>query len=205
VKRILEHARQAPSGGNLQPWHVHALTGKALQDLITAVAISAAEHPGGEQSEYEVYPAALPEPYRSRRYQCGEDLYASIGIERADRPARLRQFARNLTGFGAPVVLFFCIERYMGKNQWAHLGMLMQTIMLLAQEEGLHTCPQEAWSPFNLTISQYLRLPSEQMLYCGMAMGFADLDQPINQWRTQRAELSEWVEFKGFKEVQETA
>jgi nitroreductase len=195
VRQILDRARQAPSGGNLQPWHVYVLAGSKLQQLITHVRQRALMQPQGEEREYDVYPPDLHEPYRSRRYKCGEDLYAALGIPREDKPARLRQFARNLEAFGAPVLLFFSIDRRMGRNQWAHLGMFMQTIMLLAVEEGLHTCPQEAWSGFHRTIADFLGLPDEQMFYCGMALGYADMDHPVNQWRTERAPLDEIVRF----------
>jgi len=189
IRRILERARQAPSGGNLQPWHVYAVTGKSLEELKQLIRARQADFPRGEPPEYNVYPPDLHEPYRSRRYQCGEDLYAAIGIPREDRPARLRQFARNLEGFGAPMVLFFSIDRVMGNSQWVHLGMFMQTIMLLAVEEGLHTCPQEAWSAFHGTVSGFLNMPDDQLFYCGMALGYADMSHPINQWRTGRASL----------------
>ncbi len=203
VMSILDRSRFAPSGGNLQPWHVEVLAGPALRGLIDAIAASALRHPAGEPSDYRVYPPNLAEPYRSRRYQCGEDLYAAIGIPREDKLARLQQFGRNLQGFGAPVVLFFSIERFMGMNQWAHLGMFMQTIMLLAREAGLHTCPQEAWSAYSATIREYLDLPEERMFYCGMAMGHADTGHPINQWRTRRAGLEEVARFRGFEQGQE--
>jgi len=195
VRQILDRARQAPSGGNLQPWHVYVLAGSKLEQLIARVRQCALQQPRGEAREYNVYPPDLHEPYRSRRYKCGEDLYAALGIPREDKPARLRQFARNLEAFGAPVLLFFSIDRRMGRNQWAHLGMFMQTIMLLAVEEGLHTCPQEAWSAFHRTIADFLGLPDEQMFYCGMALGYADMDHPVNQWRTERAPLDEIARF----------
>ena len=195
VRRILDRARQAPSGGNLQPWHVHVLSGTPLQELKARIHAKQAEFPRGEPPEYAVYPPDLNEPYRSRRYQCGEALYAALGIPREDRAGRLRQFAKNLDGFGAPVVLFFSIERAMGRNQWAHLGMFMQTIMLLAVEEGLHTCPQESWSAFHGTIAELIALPQQQMFYCGMALGHADPDHPINQWRTPRAALEDIATF----------
>jgi nitroreductase len=195
IKRILDRARRAPSGGNLQPWHVYVVAGQKLQELIGRIRQRSLEYPRGEPSEYNVYPPDLHEPYRSRRYKCGEDLYAALGISREDKPARLRQFAKNLQGFGAPMVLFFTIDRGMGRNQWAHLGMFMQTIMLLAIEEGLHTCPQEAWSAFHSTVAEFIGMPEQQMFYCGMAIGHADLDHPVNQWRTERAPLGEIAEF----------
>jgi nitroreductase len=195
VRRILDRARRAPSGGNLQPWHVYVVSGKRLQKLMAKIRRKALLHPRGEKPEYDVYPPSLHEPYRSRRYQCGEDLYASIGIPREDKKARFKQFAKNLEAFGAPVVLFFSIDRRMGNNQWAHLGMFMQTVMLLAVEEGLHTCPQESWSAFHGAVAKFIGLPDEQMFYCGMALGHADLDHPINQWRTDRAPLEEIAKF----------
>ncbi|MBT8059166.1 MAG: nitroreductase [Gammaproteobacteria bacterium] len=195
VRRILDRARRAPSGGNLQPWHVTVVSGKRLQKLMAKIRRKALLHPRGEKPEYDVYPPSLHEPYRSRRYQCGEDLYASIGIPREDKKARFKQFAKNLEAFGAPVVLFFSIDRRMGNNQWAHLGMFIQTVMLLAVEEGLHTCPQESWSAFHGAVAQFIGLPDEQMFYCGMALGHADLDHPINQWRTDRAPLDDIATF----------
>ncbi len=195
IRRILNRARRAPSGGNLQPWHVHVCAGEALEALKARIGDARREHPKGEPPQYAVYPADLPEPYRSRRYRCGEDLYASLDIPRENRLGRLQQFAKNLDGFGAPVVLFFSIDRIMGRNQWAHLGMFMQTIMLLAVDEGLHTCPQEAWSAFSGTISEFLGLPESRMFYCGMAVGYADPDHPINRWRTERAPLEDIASF----------
>jgi nitroreductase len=191
IRRILDRARQAPSGGNLQPWQVTVVAGRPLRALIARIHERAASLPQGEPREYDVYPPGLQEPYRSRRFKCGEDLYAAVGIPREDKLGRLRQFARNLQAFGAPMVLFFSIERGMGRNQWAHLGMFMQTVMLLAVDEGLHTCPQEAWSAFHRTIADFIGLPAEQMLYCGMAVGYADPDDPVNQWRTERAPLED--------------
>ena len=191
ILRILDAARQAPSGGNLQPWHVTVLSGKPFEKLKGKIRRRALLHPRGEKPEYDVYPPNLHEPYRSRRYECGEQLYGSLGIPREDKRARLRQFAKNLEAFGAPVVLFFSIDRAMGKNQWAHLGMFMQTIMLLAVDEGLATCPQESWSAFHGTVAKFIGLPDDQIFYCGMAVGYADMDHPINQWRTERAPLED--------------
>jgi len=195
IHRILEEARQAPSGGNLQPWHVYVVAGQPFNELKALIRARSVELPQGEELEYAVYPPNLPEPYRSRRFKCGEDLYAAIGIKREDKLARIAQFAKNLDAFGAPMVLYFAIDRFMGVNQWAHLGMFMQTIMLLAREEGLDTCAQESWSAFHDTISDFIELPDEQMIYCGMAMGYADREHPINQWRTERAPLEDVARF----------
>jgi nitroreductase len=195
---ILERAKRAPSGGNLQPWLVHVLTGNALADFLTVIRQKMRTLPAGEGSEYPIYPPNLHEPYRSRRYKVGEDLYATIGVSRDDRFGRLRQFARNYEFFGAPVALFFSIDRRMGTDQWADVGMFMQSIMLLAREHGLHTCPQEAWANWHRTVSSFLALSNEHMLFCGMALGFRDEHAPINRWRSERASLEEFATLRGF-------
>ena len=198
VAEILEAARRAPSGGNLQPWRVDALAGPALDDLKARVRASFAANPAGEGTEFPVYPPALGEPWRGRRFASGEQLYAAIGIAREDRGARLTQFARNYELFGAPVGLFFSIPRHFGPPQWAHLGMFLQTIMLLADERGLATCAQEAWALVHKTVGEVLGLAEDRLFYCGMALGYADEAHPINGWRTDREPLESYATFAGF-------
>ena len=198
VAGILEAAHRAPSGGNLQPWHVHAVAGPALADLVARVRSKLFSHPRGEGSEYDIYPAELWEPYRSRRYKCGEDLYATIQVARQDKAGRLRQFARNYELFGAPVGLFFYIDRRMGRPQWADVGMYMQNVMLLARAAGLDTCAQEAWSVWYRTVDEFLGVPPELMLFSGMALGHRDPDAPINRLRTDRAPFAEYAQLHGF-------
>jgi len=198
IRQILQLARRAPSGGNLQPWFVDALTGAPLAALVERIRALVPEYPLGYPSEYPVYPSPLGEPYRTRRYQNGEDLYAAIGVPRSDRPARLRQYARNFAGFDAPVMLFISIDRSMGSAQWADLGMFMQSIMLLAREFGLHTCPQESWSGWYCEVTEAVALPAQRMLFSGIALGHKDESAPINRLRTPRAELAEFASFRGF-------
>ncbi|MEZ5237248.1 MAG: nitroreductase [Acidimicrobiales bacterium] len=197
VREILQAASRAPSGGNLQPWRVHAVAGRDLEDL---VALVAALPRGAETPAYDVYPPSLWEPFRTRRFQCGEDLYASIGVEREDRAGRLRQFARNGELFGAPVGLFFSLDRRLGPPQWSDLGMFMQTVMLLARGRGLDTCAQEFWSAFPRTLGEFLGLDEHHLLFSGMAMGYRDPDHPINALRTRRDPIEDWCELRGFDE-----
>lgn len=197
VREILEAAVRAPSGGNLQPWRVHALTGAPLEALKARVR----ENPFGETPEYDVYPANLWEPLRTRRYQCGEDLYATIGIPREDKAARLTQLAKNGELFGAPVGLFFSLDRRVGPPQWSDVGMLMQTIMLLAVERGLATCAQEYWARYPQTLTEVLTLPEDHMIFSGMALGYADQTAPINTLRTRRDPFEVWGEMRGFNDA----
>lgn len=194
VREILQAAARAPSGGNLQPWKVYALAGQPLAELRAKVAAN----PFGEEPEYEVYPANLWDPFRTRRFECGEDLYATISIPRDDKPARLRQLARNGELFGAPVGLFFCLDRKLGPPQWSDLGMFMQTVMLLAVERGLDTCAQEYWARYPKTLAGALNLPEDHMVFSGMALGYRDEAAPINSLRTRRDPFEAWAEMRGF-------
>ncbi|NUN60553.1 MAG: nitroreductase [Burkholderiaceae bacterium] len=194
VRAILEGAARAPSGGNLQPWHVHALAGEPLAQLLQAVESA----PLQEEPEYAVYPPDLWEPYRTRRFRNAEQLYASIGIPREDKAARLRQMAKNASFFGAPVGIFLSVDRRMGPPQWADLGIYLQTVMLLAVEQGLDTCPQEFWAFRSQPVARFLELPPERMLFAGIALGWRDESAPINQWRTERDPFDTWAEMRGF-------
>jgi nitroreductase len=194
VRGILEAAGRAPSGGNLQPWRVFAVSGEPLAEIKG----TAAANPGGEAPEYAVYPPDLWEPFRTRRFQCGEDLYRTIEIPREDRPARLRQLARNGAFFDAPVGLFFCLDRNLGPPQWADLGMYMMAVMLLAKERGLDTCPQEYWARYPDTLAKALDLPAELMVFAGMALGWRDESHAINTLRTRRDAFEDWGELRGF-------
>ncbi|WP_322009650.1 nitroreductase family protein [Paraburkholderia sp. J12] len=197
IRAVLSRAARAPSGGNLQPWRVHVLGGESLARFKAIMAARVVEAPAGEQAEYDVYPRELSSPYRDRRYQVGEDLYRSIGVTRDDRPGRLRQFARNYAFFDAPLALFCSVDRQMGAPQWADLGMFLQTVMLLLREAGLHSCTQECWARYPQTVGEFLALPPQRMLFCGMAIGYEDSAAPINQWRAARVPLEDFAQFDG--------
>ena len=196
VENILSRAARAPSGGNLQPWKVYVLLGEARDELVRRVAEARKTHPMGEPPEYHIYPPHLAEPYRTRRFRVGEQMYAKYGIPREDKAARLKAFARNWEFFGAPVGLIFTIDRQMQQGQWADLGMFMQNIMLIGRERGLHTCPQEAWAMFHKPLREYLAIPENEMVFCGMALGHADESAPVNGLKSERAPLEEFAVFR---------
>lgn len=195
LRELLEASARAPSGGNLQPWRVQAIAGEPLEALRTTMLqrVAAPDTP-----EYDVYPANLWEPLRSRRFQVGEDLYGALGIPREDKMARLQWFSSNGQGFGAPVLLFFSVDRRCGPPQWSDLGMFMQTLMLLAVEKGLDTCAQEFWSHYHQVVDQHVGLPEGHMLFSGMALGYRDEAAPVNTWRSRRDAFEVWGEMKGF-------
>ena len=147
------------------------------------------ELPRAEGTEYTIYPPEMNATYRKRRFEVGELLYKSIGVPREDKPARYRQYARNFEFFGAPVGIFFSIDRDLGVAQHSDLGGLIQTVMLLARGYGLHTCAQQAWASWHKTCQRSSNSPPHMMLYSGMALGHADEAAPINSWRSPRAPL----------------
>ena len=199
VRDIVARASRAPSAGNMQPWRVYAVAGRRAEDLKALLAPRMNELPKGEGGDYRIYPEPMEEPYRGRRFEVGEMLYQAIGVPRADKPARYRQYARNFEFFGAPVGLFFALERSHGVAQWADIGGLLQTVMLLARGHGLDTCPQQAWVSWHKTVRAFLELPENLMIYSGMALGHADRGAPINRWRSPRAPLDEFASFLGFE------
>lgn len=196
LETLLTTAQRAPSGGNLQPWRVIALTGQSKNDLIRVAQEKLSKSPMGEPTDRPIYPEDLWEPHRSRRFQVGEDLYGALGIPREDKAARLGWFANNFQFFGAPLALMIVIDERMGHGQWAHTGMFMQSIALLATEMGLGTCMQECWGILRPTLKEHLGLRETEMLYCGMALGYPDRDHPANQMRSARAALNEFAEFR---------
>jgi nitroreductase len=198
VIEILDLARFAPSGGNLQPWRVYALAGRPLADFKKAVIDQVREGITGEPTEYDVYPPKLWEPLRSRRREAGALRYAALGFDDKDKSGLLDLTVKNCEFFGAPVGLFFCLDRRVGPPQWSDLGMFMQTVMLLAVERGLDTCPQEFWASWPKTVAAYIHLPEDHMLFAGMSMGYRIPDHPLNTYRTPRVPFEEFAEIRGF-------
>ncbi len=191
IAGLLSTASRAPSGGNLQPWRIWVVNGDTMADFRAHMADAAPS----STIEYDVYPPKLWDPYRTRRYTVGEQMYATIGIEREDKAGRLQQFARNMDFFGAPAAVFCFIDRNMGPPQWSDLGMFLQTFMLLAEEAGWQTCAQEAWSAAHEQVRSFTGAPEELMLFCGVAIGKANRDHPINSLEAERAPLDEFATF----------
>lgn len=194
LRKIFKKARRAPSGGNLQPWNVHVMTGKPLNDFRTEV-IGKVMKGDMEKETFSPYPSPLWEPMRSWRYKLGEDMYALLGIPKDDKPARLRQVAQNFLFFGAPVGILITGDKRLEVPQYYDIGIYLQTIMLLAREQGLHTAPQGAWRSFPDSIKKHTNHPDAQHVLVGMSMGYADPDASVNDLVSDRAELHELVKF----------
>ncbi|TYB64867.1 nitroreductase [Nonomuraea sp. PA05] len=193
LERVLAAAAWSPSGSNLQPWHVYIVTGEPLAELKRRTGGRVAEGTPWDEREYEMYPPALKSPYHERRSAFGKERYSALGITREDWEARQRAASDNWQCFGAPVALFCYIDRDMGRPQWADVGMYLQTVMLLLRAEGLHSCPQMAWSVYRKTVAEILSPPDGLILFCGMSIGFERVG--ADHVRTGRAPIEETVTF----------
>ena len=199
VKDLLARAARAASGGNLQSWNIYALTGKPLAEFKTIVQQRIArEDPRHAKTEYQVYPEPMFGAYKDRREEHGVQLYGSLGIDRSDPVARGAQFNKNFDFFDAPVALFITIDRRLGPGQWSDLGGYIHALAFLARGYGLDTCPQEAWARLYGTVGDFIKIPPNEMLFCAVAIGYGDRKHKANDFRSPRAELSEFCKFFGF-------
>ena len=191
IKDLLALAARSPSGGNLQPWKIYVVNNQSMKKFIEFQDNwNQPETPG-----YAIYPSGLTEPYRTSRYQLGEAMYELLGIPREDKDARLQQVLRNFEFFGAPAAIFCFVDKQMGPPQWSDLGMFLQTFMLLAQEAGIDTCAQEAWAMKNDSVSEFVGSDQNDILFCGLALGYKDEDAVINQLSSERRPIEQWAKF----------
>ena len=197
VEDILRVASRAPSGTNTQPWQVQVLTGAAkarLTERIQAV-YDDPEELATHSEEYAYYPRAWNSPYIDRRRKVGWDLYGLLGLVKTDKAGMHDQHGRNYSFFDAPVALMFTIDRVMQQGSWLDYGMFLQNVMIAARARGLHTCPQAAFTQFHRLIGEELNLLPEQMLVCGMSLGFADPAAVENTLVTERAPVAQFTRF----------
>lgn len=191
IEELLSQAARSPSGGNLQPWRISVINKQSMNDFLAFQ--ESWNKP--EVPSYDIYPTSLKEPYRTSRYELGEEMYKILGISRDNKTERLDQVMRNFKFFDAPAAIFCFVDKQMGPPQWSDLGMFLQTFMLLAVGKGLDTCAQEAWSIKNTSVSEFVGANEDEMLFCGVALGYRDQDAKINKLKSKRRPLDEWAKF----------
>ncbi len=195
LREVLAKASRTPSGGNLQPWRAFALNGEPMQRFKMLMHAKISDPSYKERPAHLAYPDKLKEPYRSNRYKCGMDLYAALDIKRGEREKRLEQFIKNFDFFGAPAACMFYIDKQMEQIQWADMGMMLQTIMLLLREAGLDSCAQGAWCLYPGLVGDFVGADDDLMLVCGMAIGYRDQNAPVNDLIIDRHSADDWVNF----------
>jgi len=198
IEDILEVARFAPSGANIQPWQVHVVAGQQKERISHALVKAHREARDQHASEYTYYSAELPEPYLSRRARFGHLFYGSLGIQQSDAEARANQTAKNYMFFGAPAGLIITIDRRLAVGSWLDLGMFIQTVLLAARARGLATCPQETFAKYHRLLREMLAIPPEQMVVCGVSIGWARNEARRSQRLMPRADVAEFASFTGF-------
>jgi nitroreductase len=195
VRDILERAGRAPSGGNLQPWRVHVLTGATLARVGKAIQQAFLTDEPGHKRDYNYYTDPIEEPYLARRRQCGWGLYGTLGIKRGEHEKSKAYRATNYNFFSAPAGLVFTIDRKLERGSWLDYGMFLQTIMLAARAKGLHTCAEAAIASYPDIVRRELGITPGWIVICGMAMGYADPEAAINTFQPPRIELDEYATF----------
>ncbi len=197
IEEILALASRAPSGTNTQPWRVRVLTGNAKQRLSAAIKASYFHVSGGPKDtpEYDYYPREWFSPYVDRRRKIGFDLYGLLNIKRDEKQRMIEQMGKNFEFFGAPVGLIFSIDRRLGQGSWLDYGFFLENIAIAARARGLHTCPQAAFADFPQTIGSHLKFDPQEMLVCGMSLGFEDTSAPENRLKTEREPVSGFTQF----------
>jgi nitroreductase len=196
---ILDVARFAPSGANIQPWRVYVVGGKKKDEITRELLKAHEEACGQHSSEYQYYASQLPEPYLSRRNQFGRLFYGSLDIQQSDAAGRARQTAKNYRFFGAPVGLIITIDRRLQVGSWLDLGMFIQNVMVAAGARGLQTCPQETFSKYHALLRSLLPIPPEEMVVCGMSIGFAE-DACLSKGSLMpKAAVEDFAQFIGFE------
>jgi nitroreductase len=197
IEQLLRVAARAPSGTNTQPWKVYVLTGEKKQRLTQQIL---AAHNDPEQArqhteEYAYYPREWVSPYVDRRRKVGWDLYALLGLTRENKAGMAAQHGRNYAFFDAPVGMIFTIDRIMEQGSWLDYGMFLQNIMVAARGRGLDTCPQAAFTQYHKIIREVLELPDNEMVVCGMSLGYADRERIENSLVTEREPATGFVKF----------
>ena len=194
IREILEIASNAPSGGNIQPWKVYVVTGSAKEKLIKK-ALNNFDNGVQEKIEYDIYPNPLDEEYKRRRSECARDMYTALSIKQDDTELRLSQIRENFKFFGAPVGMIVTIDSAFAENGWGHVGMFIQNICLSAVDNDMGTCLQESWSIYPETVKDFLNIPDNEVVWCGIALGYPNKEHPINNYRTSRESIEKFVTF----------
>jgi nitroreductase len=199
IEHIISVARRAPSGTNHQPWQVYVLQGASRDGLVDKVcaahdAIYANPALAVEYAEeYDYYPQKWVSPYIDRRRENGWGLYGLLGIAKGEKDKMHAQHHRNFKFFDAPVGLMFTIDRILGRGSLIDCGMFLENIMVAARAQGLHTCPQAAWNPFAKIILPHIGAGPNEMLVCGMSLGYADPMDKVNTFHTPRVPVEEFT------------
>ena len=197
VEELLALASKSPSGTNIQPWKVHEVAGAVRRELERAVLEHRETNPPDVRAEFPRM-NKRKEPYQGRMRKLGKDMYGLIGIPKGDEKANWAQWGRNYKFFDAPVGLIFTVDKELDRMSYVDIGMFMQSFMLAAKVKGLDTCAQGAWNNYWSVTRKVLNVPEDEFIICGISLGYADPDAPVNQLVSEREPVSSFAVFHGF-------
>jgi len=193
IQKILDIAQCTPSWCNTQPWQLTLLSGVALERFRAALYEHARS--GVTPNPDFPFPEAYLGVYRERRKVCGVQLYDSLGIGKNDKGAAREQALENFRMFGAPHVALITTDEALGVYGAIDCGLYVASFLYAARSVGVDTIAQAALASYPDFLRKYFGLPRERKLVCGISFGYADAENPIHSYRTERAHHSEAVTF----------
>lgn len=196
IAAILELAKCAPSGGNMQPWVLDLLTGQSLERYRSALLARAESGRDPDPGYPYVYPG-LSDPYAARRRACGHGLYAALGVARDDKAGRQRAFLDNYRLFGAPVLLLLWFPRAVYPALLCDAGGFLQTAALAAVAYGYGSITQGALAAYPDIAAEITGRgdAADLLLIAGIAIGRPDLAAAVNGFQPAREPLDRLVTF----------
>lgn len=200
IKEILDLARMAPSATNCQPWEFIVLTGESLEK---AGRVNIEQSNQGAVISLDIPvcpPNELPSPYIDRQNALARDLFGSANIERSDKEGRREWQSRGKRFFDAPAAILVCADEkiYNKRHQISliDIGIVTQTIALLATKHGLGTCIQQDTVFFPDVLRQALGIPQSKRLLVAICVGYPDWNFPANKFERTREPLDSMVTWK---------
>ncbi len=194
IEAIVDTARRAPSWCNAQPWQLTITSGAETAAFRTALrqqAMSGAHDPD------LTFPASYPGVYGDRRRTCGWQLYDAVGVKKGDREASARQAMRNFDLFDAPHCAIVSSPAELGAYGALDCGGFVTAFCLAAEAAGVATIPQAAVASFAPFLHSYFGIPEDRLILCAISFGHADMSDPANSFRTDRAPVGDIVEWRG--------
>ena len=192
IYQIIETAQKVPSWCNSQPWQVILLrhdTRELLSEKLVGSANQTYETPDID------FPERYSGVYKTRRSVCGWQLYNAVGVQKGDREGASRQMAKNYEFFGAPHVAIITTPKELGAYGVLDCGAFITAFTLAAAALGVSSIPQAAIAGRATIVREVLNIHEDRDVLCAISFGFADTDHPANNFRTQRANLDEFVEW----------
>lgn len=183
LRTIFERAQQAPSWCNIQPWRVWLASGEARARFTAGMCEAATTRTPVPDVPF---PGEYPEPYGTHRKECGKALYESMGVARDDRAGRQGAWMRNFVAFDAPHIAIVGIDRRFALYAALDVGCWLQSLLLLAQSEGLATCAMASLATYPEVARDVLGVPEDITILFGIAIGYEDERAPANACRTTR-------------------